>query len=227
MCEVLLGYAATPQPIEALLEAALVMEREGSARQGYGIAWLDGDRLCLHREPRTLLGADLPQEVRAATTRAILIHLREPSNPLSVQVENTQPYLRGPYAFCHNGYLERHEEFRGRYVDRLEGISDSEVGLCRLEEIWQYGQEPSGGLRQMAGELKGDANLFVLEQTGVGSAYAGNTSNDLVRCSFAGFDLVATTIHKRDDSVFEVALRGASDIQHIPFGQHVRLGGSV
>ena len=103
------------------------LSREHS--QGWGIAWFDGFKWDLYKEPQSLHESNEAKR-RIKNIRGIIIisHVRRASQG-EVKKENTHPWLYKDYVFAHNGDANREKLLNllsENYKD-LEGETDSEV----------------------------------------------------------------------------------------------------
>jgi predicted glutamine amidotransferase len=123
-----------------------------------------------------------------------------------VQLEDTQPFVatEGRFAFCHNGYLERHEELRPRFRDRLRGRADSEVGFRYLEAELAGGASPEEGLVETYRVFGGRANFGFLGSDGRLLVYAANSWNSVYRFRVGAAEVASSAIHSSDDSLFDL-----------------------
>ena len=132
MCRLFGLYANKLVGVEfSFFEAKKSIEQlSRSNPNGWGVAWFDGRKWCLHKEPRPLYESESAREhVKAVRGIIVISHVRFATHG-GCRVENTHPWLyRGRFVFAHNGYLEREallDLLLPEYRD-LEGETDSEV----------------------------------------------------------------------------------------------------
>jgi predicted glutamine amidotransferase len=218
MCEVLALASATPLPFGRVLPWARAMETLGVAGFGWGVAWVEAEGVRGYRTTASLAedAAGSAQAAAAVSTR-FLVHLRRPSRLSTRQIADAQPFLSGPdggpaaFAFSHNGYFQRHEEFRPRFAERLRGKADSEVGFVLLEDLLAEGVEPGEALPAVHRRLGGTANFGYLSREGRLVVYAEYPGNPVWAFRLGDVAAAATAIHSADDSLFELIFPEAED----------------
>jgi glutamine amidotransferase len=96
---------------------------------GWGIAWFDGFKWCLHKEIEPLyMSSDARKRIKNIHGIIIISHVRYATQG-EIKKENTHPWLYKDYVFAHNGSVDREKLLNllsGNYKD-LEGETDSEV----------------------------------------------------------------------------------------------------
>ena len=126
----------------------------GRSRDGWGVAFYQGDDVALFREP--LAAGDSPLvrylETQGPSTQLAISHIRHATRG-AVSFANTQPFVRElggrTHVFAHNGDLPDIESCRalmpGAY--RPVGQTDSEHAFCalleRLRPLWSGAERPS------------------------------------------------------------------------------------
>ena len=161
------GNTLGAKPISLILPWARRVEQLGIAGFGWGVAWLAGDGVHRYRSAASLaVDAEGARSAAAVRSSRFLVHLRRPNRLSTVQLSDSQPFLDAPgedavgtIAFCHNGFLERHEELRPRYQSHLRGRADSEVGFEFFKERVDAGTDPAAALAEVHERLGGTANL--------------------------------------------------------------------
>jgi hypothetical protein len=216
MCEILAVAWDRPEAFGRILPWVQGLERVGIGGYGWGVAWMAGDdgRSAVrgYRHPTSLQddprGAASLVDVRS--TR-FLVHLRRPNKLSTVELADSQPFVDadeeggpGTFAFCHNGFLERYEEIRPDYVDRLRGRADSEVGFLVLGELLAAGERPEEALPEVHRRFGGKANFGFLSRDGNLLVYGGNPANAFWRFKLEGAEVAATQVHSDDRSLFEL-----------------------
>ena len=126
----------------------------GSAHDGWGVAFYQGNDVALFREPSA--AADRPVarllESQGPATDLAISHIRHATQG-TVTLANTQPFVRKlggrTHGFAHNGDLHgalNSETLRFGDQDPV-GETDSEHAFCallaRLRKLWMTGEEPS------------------------------------------------------------------------------------
>src|SRR5262249_34907182 len=153
-----------------------------------------------------------------------LVHLRRPNKLSTVQYADTQPFSRdGEFAFCHNGFLNRAEQLRATYADRLQGGADSEVGWCFFQDRVDEGVAPLDALRETDETFTGKVNLGYLDRDGTLAVYSDNVANAMWRFTLDGADMASTGLHSDDDSVFRLVCPQAEDRRLVPSGTGIAL----
>jgi len=222
MCEQYVAVGATPFRIDALWDFTERLERFGIAGFGWGATWLD-DRggLRSYRDIGSFADDSSGQEgVGAASTRALLVHLRRPSKFSTIGPADTQPFddPAGRYAFSHNGDLEHHEAFRAAYrkAGRLHGKADTEVGARWLEDEWSGAGSVPGVLGKLHDTFGGHANLAVLTSAGEAHHYAGNDENPVFSFDLGSIRVVSTGMYSLDRSIFKYVAPDATNRAIVP-----------
>lgn len=226
MCE--LVAAVWPQPVsfERVLPWACGVERFGIAGFGWGVAWVEGDRVHGYRDPGRLSDdGDAVHRLRHVRSRAFLVHLRRPSRLSTIELEDTQPFVTesGDFAFCHNGLFIRDGDFRARFAGRLHGRADSEVGFRLCEDLLAQGLQPEEALAAVHVELGGTANLGYLDREGNVVVRSGYSRNAVWCFRQDGAEIITTRLHSLDESVFDLVFRDARDPRLVD-GATIRIG---
>ena len=222
MCEQYVAVAGTPFRIDALWDFTARLERFGIAGFGWGATWLDaGGGLRSYRDIGSFADDSMGHEaVGAASTRALLVHLRRPSKFSTIGPADTQPFddPAGRYAFSHNGDLEHHEVFRAAYrkAGRLHGKADTEVGARWLEDEWARARSVPGVLGKLHDTFGGHANLAVLTSAGEAHHYAGNDENPVFSFDLGSIRVVSTGMYSLDRSVFKYVVPDATNRAIVP-----------
>lgn len=215
MCELLAVGWPDPHPADEVVAWALQLERLGVAGFGWGVAWVpdDGAVRVVRRPTRMADDAEGRALLTGVASRRYLVHLRRPSRLSTLQEADTQPFRQadGRFAFCHNGHLDRHAEYRGRFAGRLRGRADSEVGFALLSEALDGGAEPAAALAEVHERLEGNANFGLAMADGTLHTYGGHDGNRLWRFRTGSADVAATALHSDDESLFDLLFRGATD----------------
>jgi hypothetical protein len=221
VCEILAVAFDEPRPFGPLARPLATLEEYGLGGFGWGVAWLDDDLTVkgLKRLGRFREEAVGDGRLMAQRSRRFLVHLRRPSRLSTVQMADTQPFFApGGGAWCHNGFLDRAEEMRPRYAERLRGRADSEVG-------WQYfcdrqaeGDDTASALVAVDRTFGGKVNLGYLAPGGELTVYSRNSENHMWTFCLAGGDMATSALHSDDTSVFDLAYPEATDRQRLEPG---------
>jgi predicted glutamine amidotransferase len=110
---------------------------------GWGMAWNDGQQLCVEKSPQRAVGE--PAYAELAHSRLGdqgLVHLRWATPGLPVETCNTHPFRRGGVAMAHNGAIHPQDRLGellpSAWERQLTGATDSERYflhvMYRLEE---------------------------------------------------------------------------------------------
>lgn len=133
---------------------------------GWGLAWFGRDgrpRLARSVRPARLQGREFRRAAAKASSRVVLAHLRDASNPkkvkksLLISRENTQPFTAAGFAFCHNGTLFIKDEIRsvlGRHAAGLKGTNDSEVLFRQVLKMLDIYGSPAKALEMALDEIR-------------------------------------------------------------------------
>jgi hypothetical protein len=222
MCEQYVASAAVPFRIDELWPFTERLERFGIAGFGWGATWLDtGGALRSYRDIGSFADDSGGQEaVGAASTRALLVPLRRPSQFSTIGPADTQPFddPAGRYGFSHNGDLKHHEAFRAAYrkAGRLHGKADTEVGARWLEDEWKGAGSVPGVLEKLHATFGGHANLAVLTRAGEAHHYAGNDENPVFAFDLGPVRVVSTGMYSLDRSVFKYVAPEATNRSIVP-----------
>jgi glutamine amidotransferase len=148
MCELLAVSASQPTRLTFSLHTLASRGSEaGTTRDGWGVAFYQGNDVALFREPGAAGNSPLVRylETQGPGTTLAISHIRHATQG-TVQLSNTQPFVRElggrTHVFAHNGNLvgiERSEALAmGGY--RPIGQTDSEQAFCalleRLRPLW-------------------------------------------------------------------------------------------
>jgi len=218
VCEVLAVAFMEPRPFADVTPWALALERLGSAGEGWGVAWRDGDHVAGYRKP-IAMADDAAGLERISTVRSdhFLIHLRKPSEGFPPNLADTQPFVEegGSFAFCHNGFLEQHTAYRDAFANELYGQADSEVGFRYVASRLRFGEDPGSALAQTHQAFRGRANLGYLDGTGRLLVHAAHDANPMWRFRSNGAQIASTAIHRDDESLFDDVFPDAADRRRV------------
>ena len=218
MCEILAVAGTNDVAFDDILPWARDLERLGVAGFGWGVVWLTEDGVRRYRNPGSLADdAEGARRIGAVRSRRLLVHLRRPSRLSTAQLADSQPFLDaspeegvGSFAFCHNGFLERHAELRPRYEKQISGRADSEVGFAFFRERLGDGAAPAVALVEVHQRFEGNANLGYLGADGTLLVYGGHAHNPLWQFEQDGLDLAASGLHSDDESLFHLVFTAAT-----------------
>ena len=156
------------------------------------------------------------------TSDRFLVHLRRPSRLSTLDLADSQPFLdsadedgAGTFAFCHNGYLERHAELRPTFGTRLGGRADSEVGFEWFRDRLVDGLEPAEALADVHRTFGGTANLGFVDAGGRLLVYGGYPANPVWLFEYGGAAVAATALHSDDDSLFHLLFTDATERRRV------------
>src|SRR5258708_38951785 len=95
MCEVLMVSAPKPFALGPILSTATLLEQQGDAGFGWGVAWAPGggEPLQLYKRPAVIAGDPYLESLVDERAVAALVHLRRPSDSSTVGMPYTQPFL--------------------------------------------------------------------------------------------------------------------------------------
>ena len=148
MCELLALSSSQPARLTFSLHALAARgSLQGSAHDGWGVAFYAGLDAALFREPGPAADSALVQllETHGPATRLAISHIRHATQG-PVSLANTQPFGRQlggrTHIFAHNGDLTgiQSSSTQGRGACRPVGQTDSELAFCallaRLTALW-------------------------------------------------------------------------------------------
>jgi hypothetical protein len=223
MCEILAMRAEAPFRLGSMLTVAERLDAWGDTGFGWGVAWLEpgSERVQLYKQPTSLVGDPAPYAaVGDRTALVAFLHLRSPSDPSTVGMPDTQPFLnpRG-FAFAHNGYLPAHDDLRPRFAGRYLGRADSEIGSLLYEDLLAT-TDAAAALPELHRQMGGDrANLVALFPDGRLYLYASHVGNLVCALRDDDRDVLVTSMHLLDDSLVRKLFPAARDLRTLPFGE--------
>jgi predicted glutamine amidotransferase len=209
MCEILAVAWPEPRPFADIAGWARAMEHYGSARFGWGVAWLDesaaGPRVCAHLSTGQMAADEaVAGDLGAVRSSRFLVHLRRPTMLSTIQMADTQPFTDGnnDLAFCHNGVFKEYRTLRHLYAGRLKGDSDSHIGFCMVQDARADGAAISDALAAAHAKLGGNANLATLDARGAVALYSKHETNRFWTFRVGDARVAATGLHSADESLF-------------------------
>jgi predicted glutamine amidotransferase len=216
MCEILAVKWPEPRPFYALAGWARQMEYYGSARFGWGVAWLDeaAGEVQAHLDTGQLADDPAVEGWLASVTSArFLVHSRRPTLLSTIQLADTQPFVTDDkrLSFCHNGLFAERDVYRPEYEGRLRGGADSEIGFCMLQDLTASGVPPGDALAVVAGKLGGNANLATLDSAGEITLFSRHERNKFFTFTTGDAQVAATELHSPDDSLYRLIFPAAED----------------
>jgi predicted glutamine amidotransferase len=227
MCEIVAVHWRSRRPFGELLPWAEKVEHYGLGSFGWGVAWLDGGRVGCHRFPGRM-SEDPYVEAGLLEVRSthFLVHFRRPNKLSTVQLADTQPFRDAAhqFVFCHNGSFAREPEFRPRYVSRLHGKADSEVGFRVLEDLLAEGRAPADAVSELHKLLGGRANIGYLSGGGDLLVFNAYPQNRMWRFRSGEAEVAATELHSSDDSLFDLVFPEATDRRQVAGVEAVTVG---
>lgn len=155
MCELL--ALSTSQPTRLTFSLHTLASHGGEAgnmRDGWGVAFYQGEDVALFREPLAASGSALVRylEDHGPSTNLAISHIRHATRG-TVQFANTQPFMRElggrMHVFAHNGDLPLIEGSPAMSTGpcRPVGQTDSEHVFCalltRMRTLWEEAAPPS------------------------------------------------------------------------------------
>ena len=147
MCR-LLGLVAN-RPVD--FEFSLERFKKFSARNpdGWGIGWYEEGKSEVFKQGISAIDEEskLPELSKKVISNIVISHVRQGTLGGSSKV-NSHPFLYENWIFAHNGAIDREfflDKLKGRYKDRIEGETDSEVYFYWiLQNIEEQGDTISG-----------------------------------------------------------------------------------
>jgi predicted glutamine amidotransferase len=213
MCEVLAVRWPEPVPFTELVPWAEKIEYYGLGSFGWGVAWLEAERVACYRYPGRLSEDPTARDQLASVSSThYLVHFRRPTRLGTVQLADTQPFLAdgGRFAFCHNGYFTKEAQFRERFGARLHGQADSEVGFRMFEDFRAQGLPAEDAIARTHEQLQGNANIGYLGADGELVVFNAYPKNRLHRFRLDGAEVAATELHSPDESLFQLIFPDAT-----------------
>ena len=179
MCELLAMSSSQPARLTFSLHAlASHGRKDDSSRDGWGVAFYQGNDIALFREPGAAGDSGLVRylERYGPSTNLAVSHIRHATQG-QISLANTQPVVRElggrMQLFAHNGDLHGVGDLNARSIGSFHSVgnTDSELAFCillnRLAALWSRGEVPSLDSRMrlistFADELRklGPANFF-------------------------------------------------------------------
>lgn len=133
---------------------------------GWGIGWYENGRPeSVHSTAPIFDEKERVEKIaREVSTHLFIAHIRAASNPLALpwewihRLENTQPFIRPPWTFAHNGTLYPMAKLRaelGGGLAPLKGNNDSELLFALLLRHWNrsFGSMPRA-IKGILGDLR-------------------------------------------------------------------------
>jgi predicted glutamine amidotransferase len=155
MCELLAVSTSRPARLAFSLHTLAARgSPTGGTRDGWGVAFYQGDDVALFREPGAAGDSALVRflESHGPATGLAISHIRHATQG-SVRLANTQPFMRQlggrPHVFAHNGHLAGMATASAMQPGRWQpvGDTDSERAFCallaRVEPLWAAAAVPS------------------------------------------------------------------------------------
>ena len=162
MCELLALSTSLPTQLTFSLHTLASHAGDGgSARDGWGVAFYQGEDVALFREPQAAGDSALVRYLEAdgPSTNLAISHIRHATRG-AVQLSNTQPFVRElagrTHVFAHNGDLPGIEDSAVLAIGahRPVGQTDSERAFCallaRLSTLWDDAANPPSLQARMA-----------------------------------------------------------------------------
>ncbi|PWB49179.1 MAG: hypothetical protein C3F18_10110 [Nitrosomonadales bacterium] len=161
MCELFGISASQSVPIRRELEAfRLRGGREADNPDGWGLAWLEGGRFQLAKEPLPACRSALFENLGATLRSSLMVaHVRKARHPPVNTMGNTHPFRSlccgKEWVFAHNGLVPEivgMEQENLHAVCRPAGETDSEYAFCHLLShlARDFNVQPSGAGSSLA-----------------------------------------------------------------------------
>ena len=154
---------------------------------GFGICWREGQTLRRTASVRPIWAEPALASIAETGSSAFLAVVRSATPGLDVCKENTPPYVRGSYAFAHNGAVDG---FVGdpcalrslvpeTGLAHVQGTTDSELLFALVLDMVAGGADPARALKLsttlVAGRLGGRLNQVLLEGHRIVAVAWGNS----------------------------------------------------
>ena len=154
MCELLAMSSRRPTQLNFSLQTlAAHSGRTSMTRDGWGVAFYQGNDVALFREPMAASDSPLVRflQSQGPSTTLAISHIRHATRG-ALNLSNTQPFVRElngrTHVFAHNGNLAGIERAASLAFDRYRpvGTTDSEHAFCalleRLHDLWSPASSP-------------------------------------------------------------------------------------
>jgi predicted glutamine amidotransferase len=222
MCELLAVAAEGDFLLSPVLDWARRLETMGFAGYGWGVAWVSGQGLDYYKHPGSLADDTAGAQHLANTrVRRALIHLRRPTDPTTVTIADTQPFVdeARTFAFCHNGNFKLHQSYRSELRDKLSGRADTEVGFQLLRQSLAEGNSPADSLVGILTKLQGYANCGYLQRDGELFIYHANPGNPCWSATLQdGLRVLLTGLHWPSRTGIDLVFPGLGAAERISPG---------
>ena len=163
MCRLFGLYANKPVDVSfSFYKARKSFEKQSeSNRQGWGIAWFDGVKWSIYKEPQPLYASRLAKGLaKQALGKIIIAHVRLATHGMLTR-ENTHPWLYKGWVFAHNGTIDAEglsNLLREEYRD-FEGETDSERFFhLIIQEVEELG-DPIDGIKSAVRKVE-EENIY-------------------------------------------------------------------
>jgi predicted glutamine amidotransferase len=127
MCRLFAAAANDPVDVsfELLHSDNSVLRQSEEHDSGWGSVYYTNDGPLVHRFPQAAHAHESFDELTTGRARLIMVHVRRATIG-GLKAENTHPFTRGPYAYCHNGTILKAAQLE-QFADRPPaGDTDSE-----------------------------------------------------------------------------------------------------
>lgn len=224
MCEIVGVAFPDPRRLADVHGWVTTLEAFGLGGFGWGVAYLSDARKVevergLGRYAEEVTGRQDLLDIRSTRW---LVHLRRPNKLSTIEYADTQPFYReGEFAFCHNGFFDRADSLRLQYDGRLLGCADSEVGWCFFTDRLDEGAPVRDAMRQVDETFQGKVNLGYLDRSGRLAFYTHNPANAMWQFNVGDAQVVSTSLHSDDDSVFRLVYPESTNRRLLPTGTAV------
>jgi gamma-glutamyl hercynylcysteine S-oxide hydrolase len=159
---------------------------------GWGVAWYDRERRpepARYRSPRPMwTDANFRSMAALIRSEAVLAAVRSATPPLPIDEVNTPPYVRGRWAFAHNGAVSGWRDGVGEALRRsltesraseLEGSTDSEVLFALALDQLDKGAPADAALASVVDQVTaltdGRLNMLLTDGETAAAAVWGDT----------------------------------------------------
>jgi glutamine amidotransferase len=124
MCRMLVAVGDVK--MSPLVDALIAMASGKALKHGdgWGAAWRSGRSWKLVRSVKPCYEDEKIGELRTVKSDLTIMHARKASPGYAVALENTHPFKRGSWIFCHNGDVRDKLDFSPKF--KLKGDTDSE-----------------------------------------------------------------------------------------------------
>jgi len=127
MCRLFAAAAGAPVDVsfELLRSDNSILRQSEEHDSGWGSAYYSNGVPDVRRFPHAAHADDAFDEVTSGRARLIMVHVRRATIG-DLELDNTHPFDRGPYTYCHNGTILKASQLVPLADRQPRGVTDSE-----------------------------------------------------------------------------------------------------